>query len=199
MRHHVQAATSDPSNEEALKEITKFSLKLKAEPEYMIQSIPPLAKAGDGEALLQISELFYDFNPDSIQAIGIRAQCLRVVKSIESSCPLQKILVQNTPWQKESVEKFLLCQALGFSEADRTGILQLVSKYFAFTFRGYLETGNQYEKILAKAMEVRLTLGLGREVEADNLRRKILPELEMLKVSQPDQNYKNIDILLASP
>lgn len=198
LRHHVQTATSDPTDQEALKDIAKFSLKLKAEPEYMIQAVRPLAKAGDGESLLQISEVFYDSNRDSIQAIGIRAQVLSVVKSIESSCPLQRILVENTPWRKESVEKFLLCEALGFSEPSYTEVFPLVSKYFAFTFRGYLESGNQYEKILAKALEVRLTIGLGKEVEAGNLKRKLAPELELLKIIQPDQNYENIDLLLGS-
>lgn len=197
LRHYVQASISNPSDVESMREVINATLKLKAEPEYMIQSIPTLAKAGDGESLLQISDVYYDFNPYSIQAIGIRAQILSIVKSVKSSCPLQRILVDNTPWRTESVEKFLFCEALGSYESDNRAILLLVSDYFSFTFRGYMESGNQYQKILAKALKVRLLHELGREVEAENLKRDLTPELEILKVNQPDQNYKNFEILLA--
>lgn len=199
LRHNVQNSINDPLNQEALDKIVKYALKLKSEPEYIVQAVPPLARAGDGKSLLQISKAYYEHNPSSIQAIGIRAQVLSVVESIRSSCPLQAILIKNTPWRKENVEKYLVCQALGYPDANSVTNTQSINNYFDFTFRANFEAGNNFEKILARAIEARLNFGLERRIEAEKLRRILLPELDQLKFREPNLRYENIDTLLSWP
>ncbi len=197
LRHHIQSSMNDPLNKETLKDIVKLTLKLKSEPEYVIQAVQPLAKAGDGDSLLRISKEFYEYSPSSIQAIGIRAQVLSVVTAIEASCPLQTVLVENTPWRKESVEKYLVCLASRYPDENSKANNQSILKYFEFTFRDQLSSGSDLEKILARSIQARLNYNTGKELEARSLRDAIAPDLAQLKVREPNQNYKNIDVLLA--
>ena len=197
LRHHIQKSMSEPFNQMTLQDIVESTLNLKSEPEYVIQSVKPLAKAGDGDALLQISKEFYEYSPNSIQAIAIRAQVLSVVTSIEASCPLQTVLVENTPWGKESVEKYLVCTAAGYSDKNSESNNRSILRYFEFAFGDHLGSGTDLEKILARSIQARLNYNIGKRLEAQKLRDGLLLDLTQLKVREPNQNYKNIDALLA--
>jgi hypothetical protein len=187
--------TSNPVDAD-LKKIETLTIKLRAEPEYVVQSVPILAKFGDGPALLSISKSFYDYNPRSIQAIGIRAQVLRVVTSLESSCNLQAKLIANTPWQKDIVENYLDCLKLGFKDANYRNQLAVVKNYLNFSYPAISSIEPSLESMLARAVGARLEFELGNLKRAKSLKTMVERELQSFNASNPGNDPSKIIAML---
>jgi hypothetical protein len=179
-----------------LKKIESLTIKLRSEPEYVVQSVPILAKFGDGPALLSISKSFYDYNPQSIQAIGIRAQVLKVVTSLKSSCNLQVELIANTPWQQDNVENYLECLKLGFKDEGYKSQLTLVKQYLNFSYPALSNAETSRESILARAVEARLEFELGYLDRAKSLKIEIEKEMQNFEISYPGNNFSKINLIL---
>jgi hypothetical protein len=195
LRSSIQNAMEDNSSEADLKNIESLTIQLRAEPEYAVQSVPILAKFGDGPALLNISKLFYDYNPQSIQAIGIRAQVLKVVTSAESACELQEKLLLNTPWQQEIVENYLECLKLGNRNKDYRNQLTLVKKYVNF-FPAINDTPVTLESMLARAVGARVEFELGNFDLANSLKIEIEKQMQDFGSSNPGRDFSKIVLIL---
>jgi len=196
LRHAIQKSVIDPSNTNLLANIQDLTKRLKSEPEYIIKSLKPLAAAGNGDALLNLSKAVYEYNPQSIQAIGIRAQVLSVVSSIGSSCPLQSQLIQNSPWIDDTIQKYLICISTGFADKDEKQNLNSILKYFNFTYRNNLVDVGTYENTLAIAIKSRIMHELGNSEIADVSRSEISDSLIELKRTVSDSKYKILEVLL---
>jgi len=192
LRTSIQNVMIGNPAEADLKKIESQTIKLRAEPEYVVQSVPVLAKFGDGPALLSISKSFYDYNPQSIQAIGIRAQVLKVVTSLESSCGLQIKLIANTPWQQDVVESYLECLKLGYKDTNYQNHLSLVKNYLNFSYPAISNTESNLESILARAVGARLEFELGNLERAKSLKINIEREIQNFDVSNPGNDFSKI-------
>jgi hypothetical protein len=192
LRSSIQNVMTGNPAEADLKKIESLTIKLRAEPEYVVQSVPILAKFGDGPALLSISKSFYDYNPRSIQAIGIRAQVLKVVTSVESSCNLQVELISNTPWQRDIVENYLECLKLGFKDEDYKGQLTLVKQYLNFSYPAISSAESSLESMLARAVGARIEFELGDLDLAKSLKFEIEREIQSFKSSNPGNDFSKI-------
>jgi len=196
LRSSIQNVTTGNPVEADLKKIESLTIKLRAEPEYVVQSVPILAKFGDGPALLNISKSFYDYNPQSIQAAGIRAQVLKVVTSLESSCDLQVKLVANTPWQRDIVENYLECLKLGFKEANYRNQLAVVKNYLNFSYPAISSIEPSLESMLARAVGARLEFELGNLDRAKSLKIEIEKEMQNFDSSNPVLEFSKIISIL---
>jgi hypothetical protein len=195
LRSSIQNAMKDNSSEVDLKKIESLTIQLRAEPEYVVQSVPILAKFGDGQALLNISKSFYDYNPQSIQAIGIRAQVLKVVTSAKSACELQVKLVDNTPWQQDIVENYLECLKLGNRNKDYINQLTSVRKYVNF-FPAINDTPVTLQSMLARAVGARVEFELGNFDLANSLKIEIEKQMQNFDSSNPVLDFSKIISIL---
>jgi hypothetical protein len=196
LRSSIQnVMTSNPVDAD-LKRIESLTIKLRSEPEYVVQSVPILAKFGDGPALLNISKSFYDYNPQSIQATGIRAQVLKVVTSLESSCDLQVKLVANTPWQQDIVENYLQCLKLGFKDAYYRNQLAVVKNYLSISYPAISSIESSIESMLARAVGARLEFELGNLERAKSLKTMVERELQSFNASNPGNDPSKIIAML---
>jgi len=192
LRSSIQnVMTSNPVDAD-LKKFETLTIKLRAEPEYVVQSVPILAKFGDGPALLSISKSFYDYNPRSIQAIGIRAQVLKVVTSLESSCFLQAKLITNTPWQKDIVESYLDCLKLGYKDESYQSQLTLVKRYLNFSYPAISNAETTFESMLARAVRARLEFELGDPDLANSLKIEIEKDIRIFNSINPGNDLSRI-------
>jgi len=195
LRSSIQSAMKDNSSEGDLNKIESLTIQLRAEPEYAVQSVPILAKFGDGQALLNISKSFYNYNPQSIQATGIRAQVLKVVTSAESACGLQEKLLANTPWQQDIVENYLECLKLGNRNKDYINQLTSVRKYVNF-FPAINDTPVTLQSMLARAVGARVEFELGNFELANSLKIEIEKQMQNFDSSNPVLDFSKIISIL---
>jgi hypothetical protein len=198
LRRSIQSAVISEPAKVNLKEIELRTIKLKAEPEYVIQSVPILAKFADRQALLNISKSFYDYNPASIQSTGIRAQVLKVVTSLESSCPYQVQLISDTPWQQGTVENYLDCIALGFDDKELQKHLAKVKQYRSFSYPEVLDSDidTSLNSLLARALDARLEFELGNRELARTLKDTVEKLLRSYEMNNPEVDLTKANMRL---
>jgi hypothetical protein len=198
LRTSIQSAVVGEPTKVTLKEIESRTIKLKAEPEYVIQSVSIFAKFADGQALLNISKSFYDYNPASIQSTGIRAQVLKVVTSLESSCPYQVQLIADTPWQQETVENYLDCIALGFKDKELQKHLAKVKLYRSFSYPEIQDSDidTNLNSLLARALDARLEFELGNRELAQTLKDTVEKLLRNYKMNNPEVDLTKANMRL---
>jgi hypothetical protein len=195
LRSSIQNAMKENSSEVDLKKIESLTIQLSAEPEYVVQSVPILAKFGDGQALLNISKSLYDYNPQSIQATGIRANVLKVVTSAESACGLQEKLVAITPWQQDIVEDYLECLKLGNRSKNYQNQLILVKRYVNF-FPAINDTQVTLQSMLARAVGARVEFELGNFDLANSLKIEIEKQMQNFDTGNPVLDFSKIISIL---
>lgn len=198
LRSAVQKSTIKGTTKKELLRIEALTIKLKSEPEYAVQSVPILAKYGAGASLLNVSESLYDYNPTSIQAIGIRAQVLKVVSSLDSSCPYQALLVANTPWDNKGgvVSDYLDCLLIGSRDRNSRSNLISIKKYLDYSFPAIPSTGNALDSILSQAVSARLEFELGNIDQAQSLKTNTKELLQDFQVSNSTTDTSKISALL---
>ena len=198
LRSSIQSAMVENSSKADLKKIESLTIRLSAEPEYVVQSVPILAKFGDGPALLNISKSFYNYNPSSIQAAGIRAQVLKVVTSLESSCDLQVKLIANTPWRQDFIENYLGCLKLGIKDKDYIRQLNMIKQYLSSSYPAIGNAEISRESMRGRAVEVQLEFELGNFDRAKSLKIEIEKEIQSFSISNPGSDLSEIISILKS-
>jgi hypothetical protein len=129
LRSDVQTVLLNQGTDETLVNIESSAIRLASEPEYIIQSLKPLAEIGDARKLDAISEASYNYYPLSIQASLIRADVLRALGRDAESCLLREPLLLNTPWDFNQLQSFLTCDEQGFDYKDIRKTLISVEQY----------------------------------------------------------------------
>jgi hypothetical protein len=109
LRSNVQAILLNKGSVETLSKIESAALNLKSEPEYAVKALNPMSAVGDAQKIDSISEAFYNYYPNSIQANLIRADVLRAFNRQFESCPLRRTLIENMPWDFDQLEIFSAC------------------------------------------------------------------------------------------
>jgi len=129
LRSDVQTVLLNQGTNETLVNIESSAIRLASEPEYIVQSLKPLAGIGDASKLDAISEASYNYYPLSIQASLIRADVLRALGRDAESCSLREALLLNTPWDFNQLQSFLTCNEQGFDYKDIRKTLISVEQY----------------------------------------------------------------------
>ncbi len=197
LRSTIQKVVLGSQSQLDYQRIETLAVGLRAEPEYVVQAVPQLAKIGAGEALLNISEAYLDYNPKSRQALAIRYEVLNAVSTPENSCPLLPGLISSTPWQSKYVENFLLCAGSGLYDEDQDPLLRLIAKYIATSFpRAENGEATTSADLPARAVYANLQFQLGNVKEARLLKQQIELDLPNFEATYPGQSLSRIKNLL---
>ena len=196
LRSAIQKVMLGSQSEFSYQKIENLAIKLKAEPEYVVQAVPILAKVGDGNALLNISKSYFDYNPNSRQATAIRFEVLKAVSSLEKACPLLPSLISSTPWVGIFVESFLLCVGNGFYEGDQKTLLVAVQEYINVSFPRSKDGAITNDDLLARSIYARLQFQLGRIEKAKLLKQKIETDLILYETNFPENDVSRIAPML---
>jgi hypothetical protein len=155
LRSNVQKALLNEGSPQTFSAIEFAAIKLHSDPEYAVQSLRAFAAVGDASKLDLVSQSFYDYYPDSIQATLIRADVLRALDRMSESCPLRSTLVKNTPWDLEQLNKYIDCEMDGHLFPDLLSSLKMASKYFPEVDKAVIpEDVNESAKISSRLLTV---------------------------------------------
>jgi len=171
LRHAIQSQLSFGADNSNLERIASAAVNLKAEPEYAVQSLQSLALAGDSKRIDKVSRAVYDFNKTSVQATLIRADVLRALGRLIESCPLRTSLINNSPWDKQQVETYLICHLRGWKDNNYLGVLKKVAAYKpADDYSEIPADGNEIVQLNSRiahfAIWARVNLEIGKREEA---------------------------------
>jgi hypothetical protein len=196
LRSAIQKVMLGSQSELDYQKIETLAIELRAEPEYLIQAVPVLAKIGAGPALLNISKSSFDFNPNSRQAKSIRFQVLNAVSSPKSACPLLPGLISSTPWDSEFVKSFLLCAGSGSYNGNQVSLLMLIEKYIEVSFPQAV-SGEEASGagLLARAVYANLQYQLGKVNEARLLQKQVNLDLPGYEANYPAGIFSEIAIM----
>jgi len=197
LRSTIQKVVLGSQSQLDYKRIETLAVGLRAEPEYVVQAVPHLAKIGAGTALLNISKAYLDYNPKSRQAQSIRFVVLNAVESPDSACPILPTLVSTTPWESKFVESFLLCVGRGFYNSNQITELKLIEKYIDTSFpQAKVGETTTSADLPARAVNASLQFQLGRVKEAKLLKKQIELDLPGYKSTYPAESLSRITNLL---
>jgi len=130
LRTNVQTQLIGKGTPTTLQQIGSDAITLRAEPEYAVQALKPLADAGAGSLINNVSKASYDYYPNSIQATLIRADVLVALGRVDESCPLRIILINNTPWDMYQLKEYLTCLVSGLKDPNNLEAITKASVYF---------------------------------------------------------------------
>lgn len=201
LRNSIQTQLSDSGQDANLEQIASGAVALKAEPEYSVQALKYLAMAGDGGRIERVSYATYDYYGSSIQATLIRADVLRALGRSDEACTLRAKLIENTPWDMQQVEAYLICFSNGFIEKNNTRTLRKVAEYFTpIEISKNIETETdlkQLNLIFEKAAtQARFNLLIGNQIKANQMKEIALKliarirEVEKVDNLSPTQSMK---------
>jgi len=196
LRSEIQNVMLGGQSEFSYQTIENLAIDLRAEPEYVVQAIPILAKVGDGNALLNISKSYFDYNPKSRQAIGIRFEVLKAVSSLEKACPLLPSLISNTPWDGKFVESFLLCNQSNFFGTKQTLLLLLIEKYINISFPRAESDEDTTIDLPARAIYANLQFQLGKVEIARQLQKQIQQDMPNYAATYPAEDLSRISVFI---
>jgi hypothetical protein len=196
LRSEIQNVMLGGQSEFSYQTIENLAIDLRDEPEYVVQAIPILAKVGDGNALLNISKSYFDYNPKSRQAIAIRFEVLKAVSSLEKACPLLPSLISNTPWEGKFVESFLLCNQSNFFGTKQTLLLLLIEKYINISFPRAGSDEDTTIDLPARAIYANLQFQLGKVEIARQLQKQIQQDMPNYAATYPAEDLSRISVFI---
>ena len=129
LRANLQKTMVQAPTQATLRNIFNSSSRLKEEPEYAFKALNVYSNIGDSKNLDTLSKVFYDYSPHSIQAVLIRSKILIALNRFGESCPLTLLILENTPWDDDSLEQYLACSIMGVKDSNETKTLALVLPY----------------------------------------------------------------------
>ena len=192
LRSFAQKVVTGSQSQIDFKELESLVIKLKAEPEYAVNSVPILAKVGDKQALLRISKSYYDFNPQSRQATSIRFEVLNALTPLNNSCPLLPTLIATTPWESTFVDKYLLCAESGYYGSNQTSLLMLIEEFIDISFPRAKGGELTSPDLLARAVYANLQFQLGMVEVARALRKQLILDISEYANSNPAEDLSRI-------
>jgi len=195
LRSAIQKVALGSQSQLDYQRIETLAVGLRAEPEYVVQAVPYLARIGAGAALLNISKAYFDYNPKSRQAQSLRFEILNAVPSPESACTLLPTLISRTPWESKFVEAYLICSKQNFYRVDKTSSLKLIEKYIDISFpREKSGQSTTSADLPARAIFANLQFQLGKVEEARLLQKQIELDLPSYAAKYPaeTQNFSRV-------
>ena len=174
LRSNVQTTLLNKGNSNTLSNIESAAVKLSSEPEYATQALNPLAALGDTRRIDSISKAVYDYYPNSIQAVLIRADVLRALNRDNESCQMRGELIRNMPWDFSQLEKYINCSINGYPVGDIVLALRQAEQYFSEVDQSNIPTDlNEEKNIIARlntaAVRARSSFILGQMQSARDL------------------------------
>jgi O-antigen ligase len=202
LRSQIQKVAVNKATAETYERIIEVTKTLKAEPEYLVQSLSALAAIGDAKALDSVSKTFYEYYPKSIQATLIRADVLRALGENRSSCPMTNTLIVNSPWDEQLLQNYILCLAHGNRDPNFMRTLKNASLYITnYDVQSLIPQNASFRdlstKFVSYSVIARMYFYLGKSEEATNgqkYARKLYEEvLEIEAQKQDEQSIQNLN------
>ena len=195
LRSYVQKVALNKATVETYEKMIEVTKTLKAEPEYLVKSLSALAAIGDAKALDSVSNTFYEYYPKSIQATLIRADVLRALGKNETSCPMTHTLIENSPWDRQLLQNYILCLASGNRDQNYMRSLKNASLYVtSFDIQNLIPKGASLNdlgsKFISFSVLARMHFYLGNSVEAANgqqYARKLYAEARKIAAEKQDE------------
>lgn len=174
LRSEIQKIAVNEGSEQTINKLFQLSLNLKAEPEYLINSLGFLAQLGRARELDIISEQTFNYNKESIQAALIRAEVLNALGRNQEACTLLPQLSANSPWNYSLLKSHLICRSLGHNYDLGNKALSLTLPYFREFSNDELEVNLENRQMFFSLIEKgavisRLNFELGNREKAEEL------------------------------
>jgi hypothetical protein len=193
LRSHVQTAILDKGTTQTFYMIESAAIKLRAEPEYSIQALGPLAAKGDALKVDSISKASYDYSPNSIQASLIRADVLHALSRPREACPITVKLIKSTPWDFHQLDRYIDCYMVGYLDPNLLKMLAIVDQYSSKVDQSTIpsdsnEIGAVRARLTVVAVRARASFLLGQLPQSTDLQsygNRLLSRLFELQVSNP--------------
>jgi hypothetical protein len=185
LRSSIQEGMLGNFTFDKVNEVTKNAIQLKAEPEYAYQSIKWISTLGDLESIQKISDAYYNYNPNSIQAIMIQVEVLTANGITSTHCPLVSKLIQANPFEKGTVLKYFYCLQTGFEDKKQLTNIKRIQKFLPLPSSKSVVNKDKDNATLNESL-LDLTLiswsekALGREIESSKYRLLALEYLDHL-------------------
>jgi O-antigen ligase len=194
LRANVQTALLNKATVQTVSNIEMATIKLRSEPEYSTQALRPIAALGDAAKLDSISKASYDYYPNSIQASLIRADVLKALKRENESCGIRKILINNTPWDFDQLQKYIFCSLDGYVYPEIIESLTRAEQYFPKVDRSVIDSDlnaieNTTNRLNMAAIQARSYFIIGQMLSARELQsysNNLLAQLFDLQASTPN-------------
>ena len=185
LRASIQEGMLGNLTSDTVDEVTKNAIKLKAEPEYAYQSIKWISTLGDLKSIQQISDVYYNYSPNSIQAIMIQVEILAVNGVTSTTCPLVSKLIQVNPFEKSTVLKYFYCLETGFGDEKQLTNIKMIQKFLPLlSFNNVVNKDNDNATLNGSLLDFTLiswsAKALGRENESSKYRLVALEYLDHL-------------------
>ena len=158
-----------------------------------MQALRPLATLGDAGKLDSISKAVYDYYPNSIQASLIRADVLKALNRNTESCEIRSLLLKNTPWDFNQLERYIACSLDGYDYPSIIQTLKIVDQFSSKLARSVIardsnEINNVVSRLNLAAVHARTYFILGQMQSARDLQvfgNSLLVRLIELQVYNP--------------
>jgi len=193
LRSNVQTALLNKATTQTVSNIERATIKLRSDPEYSVQALRPLATLGDAGKLDSISKAVYEYYPNSIQASLIRADVLKALNRNFESCEMRSLLLKNTPWDFNQLERYIGCSLDGYDYPSIIQTLKIVDRFSSKLDRSVIaRDSNEINDVVSRlnlaAVYARTYFILGQMQSARDLQvfgNSLLARLIELQVYNP--------------
>ena len=132
LRKSVRQVMSGDITNQQIDRLIQNAIALNFQPEYQLNSIDLLAKAGNPLGMNKVSQEYYSNFPSSLQNNYVRVAVLTSLDKISEACALRPLIVSAVPWELEQWYEYMICNVSSSNRSDAAKIAEKVDSYAQF-------------------------------------------------------------------
>ena len=132
LRKSVRQVMSGDITNQQIDRLIQNAIALNFQPEYQLNSIDLLAKAGNPLGMNKVSQEYYSNFPSSLQNNYVRVAVLTSLDKISEACALRTLIVSAVPWELEQWYDYMMCNVSSSNRSDAAQIAEKVDSYAQF-------------------------------------------------------------------
>ena len=132
LRKSVRQVMSGDITNQQIDRLIQNAIALNFQPEYQLNSIDLLAKAGNPLGMNKVSREYYSNFPSSLQNNYVRVAVLTSLGKISEACALRPLIVSAVPWELEQWYDYMMCNVSSSNRNDAAQIAEKVDSYAQF-------------------------------------------------------------------
>jgi O-antigen ligase len=132
LRKSVRQVMSGDITNQQIDRLIQNAIALNFQPEYQLNSIDLLAKAGNPLGMNKVSQEHYSNFPSSLQNNYVRVAVLTSLGKISEACALRPLIVSAVPWELEQWYEYMMCNVSSSNRSDAAQIAEKVDSYAQF-------------------------------------------------------------------
>jgi hypothetical protein len=132
LRKSVRQVMSGDITNQQIDRLIQNAIALNFQPEYQLNSIDLLAKAGNPLGMNKVSQEYYSNFPSSLQNNYVRVAVLTSLDKISEACALRPLIVSAVPWELEQWYEYMMCNVSSSNRSDAAQIAEKVDSYAQF-------------------------------------------------------------------